>query len=152
MSAFKVPRLPRRRTLAVAIAAGVAGSFLVTAAPSPASAQVVTCNPPHTNNWAKIYGDYDNWNSHILPQSCIGFVSDNPVNNLAQVFCSGNNQGFVTYDDLATGTFATHTFWPGGVYEVRNGTYTQSVGPTSDLIVITDVDIAGYSTGNVTNC
>lgn len=142
MPTFKAPRLSRRRTLAVAIAAGVVGSFLVTAA--PASAEVASCTS-HTSNWAKLYGDYESWYLGVAPIACIGFVSDNPMNALGQVFCAGNNWGTVTYDDLATGTFATHTFWPGGVYEVVNGTYTQGLYTTSDGIVITDVQINGYS-------
>jgi hypothetical protein len=52
---------------------------------------------------------------------------------------------------MATGTSATHTFWPGGVYEVVNGTYTQALSFFPDEIVIEDVTINGYS-GSVTNC
>ena len=149
MPEFKVPRLPRRRTLAAAIAAGVVGSFLVTAA--PASAQVMACNPPNTTNWAKIYPDYYRWSYHNSAVACIGFVSNNAMDYFGQVFCAGNNSGIVTYYDTVTGLYDRHTFWPGGVYEVTNGTYTQSLTVNSDWIEFVNVQITGYS-GSSDDC
>lgn len=142
MPAFKVPRLPRRRTLAAAIAAGVVGSFLVTAA--PASAEVTSCTS-HMNSWAKIFGDYDSWFFGGGAEACIGFVSNNAMDISGQVFCAGNNQGIVTYYDVNTGRYDRHTFWPGGVYEVINGTYTQALTTTPDFIEVVNVQITGYS-------
>jgi hypothetical protein len=53
--------------------------------------------------------------------------------------------GRVDGGEAWTGTYATHTFWPGGVYEVVNGTYTQGLITTPDFIDILDVTINGYS-------
>jgi hypothetical protein len=145
--AFKVPRLPRRRTLAAAIAAGVVGSFLVTAA--PASAQVMQCNFPHTLSWAKDYPTFYDAFYGTNPTDCFGFVSDNQIDEPGQqVFCAGNNKGTVTYYDPRLNIYGTHTFWPGGVYEVVNGTYTQGLNNTTpDTIEILDVNITGYYGG-----
>ena len=147
MSAFKVPRLPRRRTLAAAVAVGVVGSFLVTAA--PASAQVMQCNFPHTFSWVKDYPTFHDAFYGTNPTACFGFVSDNPVDEPGQqVLCSGNNSGTVTYYDPRTNTAATHTFWPAAEYEVINGTYTQGLNNTTpDSIEILDIKITGYSGG-----
>jgi hypothetical protein len=145
---FKVPGLTRRRTLAAATAAataaGVIGSFLIAA---PASAQVVTCNS-HTYSWAKMYATPLAYNTNVSI-ACIGFVSDNPITfaNDTQVFCAGNNSGTITYYDNWTGTTATHSFWPGGIYSVLGGTYRQTPGApvTADDIQVKDVKITGYS-------
>lgn len=149
MPTFKVPRLTRRRTLAAATAAataaGVIGSLLIVA---PASAEVVTCNPPHTDSWAKMYATPLAYNTNVAI-ACIGFVSDNPITfaNDTQVFCAGNNSGTITYYDNWTGTTATHSFWPGGIYSVLGGTYRQTPGApvTADDIRVEDVKINGYS-------
>jgi hypothetical protein len=143
---FKAPRLPRRRTLAAAIAAGVVGSFLVTAAPSPASAQVVNCNPPHTYTWVTLYTDSSELSGGEIPPVCVGFVSRNAIYGTFQFICAGNNSGTVQYLDDNTGTYATHTFWPGGVYEVVNGTYIQGITTSNpDNIDIQNVTINAYS-------
>lgn len=150
MPTFKAPRLSRRRTLAAAIAAGVVGSFLVTATPSPASAQVVNCNPPHTLSWVTLYTDFSQLTGGGIPPVCVGFVSRNVIYGTFQFICAGNNSGTVQYFDDNTGTYATHTFWPGGEYEVINGTYTQGITNTNpDNIDIQNVTINAYS-GNAT--
>ena len=92
----------------------------------------------------KLFKDY-------YEASCIGFVGDNPMDTPGEVFCAGNNSGTVTYYDDLTGTYATHTFWPTGVYEVVNGTYTQSLSFYPDPIEIVDVTINGYS-GSTLDC
>ena len=151
MPTFKAPRLPRRRTLAAAIAAGVVGSFLVTAAPSPASAQVVNCNPPHTYSWVTLYTDFSELTGGGIPTTCVGFVSSNNfLVGTYQFICAGNNSGTVRYFDENTLTYATHTFWPGGEYEVINGTYTQGITNSNpDMIDMKNVTINAYS-GNAT--
>lgn len=151
MPTFNAPRLPRRRTLAAAIAAGVVGSFLVTAAPSPASAQVVNCNPPHTLSWVTLYDQFSELTGGGIPTTCVGFVSRNTIFGTYQFICAGNNSGTVQYQDLTMGgTYATHSFWPGGEYEVVNGTYTQGITNTNpDEIAISNVTINAYS-GNAT--
>ena len=145
MPAFRAPRLPRRRTLAAAIAAGVVGSFLVTAA--PASAQVMQCNFPRTLTWARTTPPLTTLFPALIPTDCFGFVSDIPIDEPGQqVFCSGNNSGTVTVPTTPGRTRTRRHLLACRGVEVVNGTYTQGLNNTTpDSIEILDIKITGYS-------
>ena len=100
-----------------------------------------------TKNWAATYPTVGDWLVGRGATHCIGGVSVNslPYND-TEVFCAGNNKGFVKYYDLKTLETATHSFYPDTSYEVVNGKYqVVNVDDVADPIEVDIVQITGDS-------
>ena len=151
MPSFKVLRpAPRRMLTAVAAASIIGTSLFAIAAPSASASarpDTVKACDSSTKNWVALYPTVGDWLIGQDATYCVGGVSDNgiPANN-TQVFCAGNNSGFVKYKDKTTGTTATHSFWPDTSYEVVNGVYKEApVDAVVDTIDVLQVQITGDS-------
>jgi hypothetical protein len=141
--------MPFRKPVTGSAAAIVIAAATIGVAARPAFAGVQACNGS-TRTWAALYPSFMDWEEGTDASDCIGNKGIYSVTeNATGVFCAGNNNGMVWYQDLRTGTYESHTFWNNTSYVVSNGTYkiADIYHPPSsvDAVDVYQAQITGWS-------